>query len=945
MKTSEFSGAGSTLSDDQLELLACLLEEEGLQENEKLPLVPRTQKGLAPLSFAQARLWFLDRLEPNSSLYNVPWAMRLRGLLVIEALTQALNTLLARHEVLRTTFDSVDGGPIQIISEPRSLALSVIDLRNWTEADRELEALRLAKADINQPFDLIHGPLLRATLIRLAEEDHVMLLTMHHIVSDGWSTVVFGRELSQLYQAFSKGLSSPLADLPIQYADFAVWQRNWLQGKLLDEQLSYWKKQLENLPAVFNLRTDRPRPPVQSYRGTRQTAEFSKDLTQKLKALSRKEGVTLFMTLLAAFQILLHRYTGHDDVVVGSPIAGRTRKEIEGLIGFFVNTLVLRCNLSGDPTFNEILIRVREMALGAYAHQDLPFEMLVEELKPERSLNHSPVFQVMFVFQNDSTAALQIEGLTLSSFKVESETAKFDLTLTISETQEGLIASLRYNTDLFEAATIKRMLGHFGTLLEGIVANPQARISELPILTDAEKHQLLIEWNDTTRDYPHDKRIEQLFEEQVERTPDAVAVVYDGQHLTYRELNSRANQVARYLQKQGVAPETLVGICMERSLEMVVGILGILKAEGVYVPLDPSYPSDRLAFMVEDSNATVIITHHLVLDRLRAGQAKVIDLDSDWGEITLESPTNRQTYGNADTIAYVMYTSGSTGAPKGVEIPHRAVARLLFGVDYVRLNANQRFLHMAPIAFDASTFEIWGALLHGARCALYPERTPSPKELGEFLKKHQVSTLWLTSALFNTVIDEAPEALTGIDQLLIGGEALSTSHVIRALALLPKAQIVNGYGPTESTTFTCCYQIPRKLNAMTSSIPIGRPIANSQVYILDRYQQPVPIGVTGELYIGGDGLGRGYLKQPELTGQKFISNPLSKDSQARLYKTGDLACYLPDGNIEFVGRTDNQVKIRDIGLNLARSKQRSDSTQRLERSRCSPMKISQEIRG
>jgi aspartate racemase len=578
--------------------------------------------------------------------------------------------------------------------------------------------------------------------------------------------------------------------------------------------------------------------------------------------------------------------------------------------------LVLRSDLSGNPTFGELLDRVRKTALEAYDHQDFPFEKLVEELQPERSLSYSPLFQVMFVLQNTPPSIIKLGSLRVNSVRMAGETAKFDLTLSLHEEAGELKGYLQYNTDLFATATIKRMLGHFGTLLEGIVSNPQARVSELPILTDAEKHQLLMEWNDTERDYPKDKRIEQLFEEQVERTPDAVSVVFDGQELTYRELNSRANQLAGYLQKQGVVPETLVGICMERSLEMVVGILGVLKAGGAYVPLDPSYPSQRLAFMIRDSRAEVILTQRLVLEHLRDHRAKMIALDRDWDEIAEESPTNGQIHGSADSIAYVMYTSGSTGEPKGVEIPHRGIARLCFGVDYVRLDANQTFLHMAPIAFDASTFEIWGALLHGARCALYPKETPSPKELAKLLKKHQVSTLWLTSALFNTVIDEAPEALKGVSQLLIGGEALSTFHVERALALLPQTQIINGYGPTESTTFTCCYPIPRELSASISSIPIGRPIGNSQVYILDRCHQPVPIGVTGELYIGGDGLARCYLNQPELTDQKFMLNPFSRDPQSRLYKTGDLGRYLQDGNIEFIGRTDNQVKIRGYRIEL-----------------------------
>jgi len=904
------------LSPAKRALLELRLKEKGLRSFTNPGIPRRTTGDSIPLSFAQQRLWFLDKYEPNRSVYNVPSALRLSGELDRGALKQSLNEIVRRHEVLRTKFPMVEGEPLQVISPSLAVSLPMVDLTDRSESEREDEARRLAAEEARRPFDLSQGPLVRMMLLRLAENEHVLLLTMQHIVSDGWSMGVLHHELSVLYEAFSRGQPSSLPELPIQYADFAIWQREYLQGEVLERQLSYWKKQLEGIPAVLNLSADHPRPAVQSFRGRTQSIELSKGLTEGLKGLSRKEGVTLFMTLLAAFQTLLYRYTGQEDIVVGSPIANRNQTEIEGLIGFFVNTLVLRSDLSGNPTFGELLDRVRKTALEAYDHQDFPFEKLVEELQPERSLSHSPLFQVMFVLQNTPPSIIKLGSLRVNSVRMAGETAKFDLTLLLREEAGELKGSLQYNTDLFATATIKRMLGHFGTLLEGIISNPQARISELPILTDAAKHQLLVEWNDTERDYPKDKRIEQLFEEQVQRAPDAVSVVFDGQELTYRELNSRANQLARYLQKQGVVPETLLGICMERSLEMVVGILGVLKAGGAYVPLDPSYPSQRLAFMIRDSRAEVVLTQRVELEHLRDHRAKMIALDRDWDEIAKENPSNGQIHGSTDSIAYVMYTSGSTGEPKGVEIPHRGVVRLLFGVDYVRLDANQTFLHMAPIAFDASTFEIWGALLHGARCALYPEETPSPKELGKLLKKHQVSTLWLTSALFNTVIDEAPDALKGVSQLLIGGEALSLSHVRRALTLLPHTQIINGYGPTESTTFTCCYRIPKELGKAINSIPIGRPIGNSQVYILDRYHQPVPIGVTGELYIGGDGLARCYLNQPELTDQKFMLNPFSRDPQSRLYQTGDLGRYLQNGNIEFIGRTDNQVKIRGYRIEL-----------------------------
>ena len=738
---------------------------------------------------------------------------------------------------------------------------------------------------------------------------------MHHIVSDGWSTGVIFRELTILYRAHCAGTPSNLPELPVQYADYAVWQREWLQGENLENQLSYWRKQLDGL-LTLQLPTDHAHQAVRTYRGSSQVLKLSARLSEAIKSLSQREGGTLFMTLLAAFQLLLSRYCGQSDIAVGSPIAGRNRQETEGLIGFFVNTLVLRADLSANPTFRELLRQVRETTLKAYSHQDLPFEKLVEELHPERNLSISPLFQVMFVFQNTADHPLELEQIVVSPVGRNSSIAKFDLSLTMSEKDGKLRGSINYYTDLFDASTIERMIGHFQTLLEGIVANPNERISALPLLTEAEKHQLLVEWNDTQRDYPSEKCIHRLFEERVERTPEAVAVVFAEQQLTYRELNGRANQLAHYLRNRGVGPEMLVGICVERSIDMVVGLLGILKAGGVYVPLDPTYPKERLGFILEDTQAGIIVTDSVSLDSLPSSSARVICLDRDWQAIAKELQVNPGNQTTADNLAYVIYTSGSTGVPKGVEVLHRGIVRLLFGVDYVSLNGAQTILQFAPISFDAATFEVWGALLHGGQSVLYPGKVPSPRELGEVLKKHRVDTLWLTAALFNTVIDDEPQTLSGVKQLVIGGEALSVRHVTKGLVELPGTEIINGYGPTESTTFTCCYRIPPELDAGASSIPIGKPIANTQVYILDRYLNPVPIGVPGELHIGGDGLARGYLKRPELTAEKFIGNPFSSDAQSRLYKTGDLARYLPDGNIEFLGRIDDQVKIRGYRIEL-----------------------------
>jgi amino acid adenylation domain-containing protein len=869
-----------------------------------------------PTSFAQQRLWFLDQCEPNSALYNIPLTLRLRGLLNVFALGQSINECIKRHEILRTCFGVVDGQPIQVIKPAVNLSLPVVEVNHSNEMEHETHLRSVLAQYAQQSFDLRRGPLFRSILFRLTEEDHVLLLNMHHIVSDGWSMGIFFRELAAFYNGFIIGNSQSLPELPIQYADYAIWQREQLHGEVLERQLSYWKKRLEGKLPVLKLPTDRPRPAVLTSRGASQLFALSKELVGSLKALSVSEGGTLFMALFAAFNVLLYRYTGQEDIITGTPIAGRNRMEIEGLIGFFANTLALRVDLSGEPTFRNLLGRVKEVCLGAYEHQDLPFERLVEELNPERDRSYSPLIQVMFALESVPEEELSLVGIEANRMELGAVTAKFEITFSLTESREGLNGTIEYNVDLFDDGTIDRMLGHFRALLEAIAANPDRQIGKLPLLMEAERRQLLVEWNRTEADYPKDATIHELFERQVERTPDVIAVVYEDQRLTYRQLNARANQVAHYLQRHGVGPDLLVGICMERSLEIVIGILGILKASGAYVPLDPAYPKERLAFMLEDTQPSVLLTQQPLIENLAEHSAHVVCLDRDWEEIARESDENFRCGTTADNLAYVMYTSGSSGKPKGVEVLHRGIVRLLFGIGYAQLDACQTFLHLAPCSFDASTFEIWGALLHGAKCVLYPGRVPSTGELGTLLHKHKVTTLWLTASLFNALIDEAPGILAEIHQLLIGGEPLSVSHVRRALALLPHTEIINGYGPTESTTFACCYRIPKQLGEGVASIPIGRPIANTQACILDHYLNPVPVGVAGELHIAGVGLARGYHNQPMRTAESFIDNPLSELPYARLYKTGDLARYLQDGNIDFLGRLDNQVKIRGHRIEL-----------------------------
>jgi surfactin family lipopeptide synthetase A len=876
-----------------------------------------------PTSFAQQRMWFLHQWEPDSPLYNIPCAFKLTGRLDLAALEHSLNELVRRHEALRTSFSVVDGQPVQVITPSLAVTLSVVDLFSKTEADRQFEALRLANEQARRPFDLTQAPLFRASVLRLAEEEHVLLLTLHHIVSDGWSMGVLFRELSAVYDAFSTGKPSALPQLPIQYPDFSVWQRQWLQGEVLENQLSYWKKQLEGAPGVLDLPTDRPRPAVQSYRGARQSFELSKGLTEQLKALSRKEGVTLFMTLLAAFQGLLYRYTEQEDIVVGSPIANRNRTEIEGLIGFFVNTLVLRTDLSGNPTFRELLHRMRNTALEAYEHQDLPFEKLVEELQPERSLSHSPFFQVMFVLQNAPSTAVTFEGLSASPVRIDAETAKFDLTLFMSETEEGLRGSLQYGTDLFDAATIARMSGHLQTLLEGIVENPHQRITHLPILTQAEEHQLLVEWNDTERDYPKDKCIHQLFEEQVERTPGATAAVFEDQRLTYRELNVRANQLAHYLRKLGVGTETLVGISVERSLEMVVGLLGILKAGGAYVPLDPQYPKDRLEFMLEDTQAPILLTQERVLEggiedrrskpvlsveRLDP-RIRVICLDRDWEQIARERDDNPTRKTEAENVTYVIYTSGSTGKPKGVMVHQLG----LFNVIQTQIRAfgvqpNSRVLQFASLSFDASISEIMMALCAGATLCLGSREDLLPGEpLVQFLFERAITHCTLPPSAIGAL---PSHPLPWLSTVTVAGEICPAELVARWAS---GRRFFNLYGPTEASIWTAGVEWAEIGHAP----PIGKPIANAKIYILDANLHLVPVGVPGELYIGGIGLARGYLRRPDLTAEKFIPDPFSTEPGWRLYRSGDRARYRMDGNVDFIGRTDHQVKIRGFRIEPA----------------------------
>jgi len=913
---SDLSKRIADLPPEKRALLELRLRERFADIPRRRPIEPIARDGALPLPFAQERLWFLDQLEPGNAAYNISAAYHIRGLLSVAALEQSLNEIVRRHEVLRTTFVMEDGQPVQVIAPALSLTLSVVDSRKLPETKREAEVQRLAVEEALRPFDLARGPLLRATLLWLGDEDHVLFLMMHHIVSDGWSIGIFNRELSVLYEAFSAGKPSLLPELPIQYADFAHWQRRWLQGEVLETPLAYWKQQLDGGLPVLELPTDQPRPAVQTFRGAVQSFVLSSDLTERLQALNRQEDVTLFTTLLAAFKTLLYRYTGQEDIIVGSPVANRSRVETEGLIGFFVNTLVLRTDLSGKPTFQELLGRVREVTLEAHAHHDLPFEKLVEELQPERDLSRNPLFQVMFAFQSAPAEALALRGLAVTPLEVESKAAQFDLTLSTEETRQGLKGVVEYNTGLFDGATIERMIGHFKVLLEGIVADAGQRLSELLLLTEAERHQLLVAWNDTRVEYPQDKCIHQLFEEQVERTPGAVAVVVEEEQLTYGELDRRANQVAHYLRKLGVGPETLVRICVERSLEMVVGLLGILKAGGAYVPLDPAYPQERLTFMLKDTQTAVLLTQQRLVGGLPEHRARVVCLDADWKTIGEESEENLGAKVTDRNLAYVIYTSGSTGRPKGVMNTHRGIRnRLLWMQDAYRLAESDRVLQKTPFSFDVSVWEFFWPLLTGACLVMArPEGHKDSTYLVLLIAEEKITTMHLVPPMLQVFLQEQElEACDSLRRVICSGEMLPLKLQERFFACLD-AGLHNLYGPTEAAVDVTFWPCERE--SARRVVPIGRPIANTQIYLLDEYLHVVPVGIPGELHIGGVGLARGYLNRPDLTAEKFVPNPFSDEAGARLYKTGDLACYLPDGNIEFLGRIDHQVKIRGFRVEL-----------------------------
>ncbi|MCT7951957.1 amino acid adenylation domain-containing protein [Ancylothrix sp. C2] len=884
-----------------------------------------------PASFAQQRLWFFDQLTPANSFYNVSTILRLTGPLNSTVLEQTFNEIISRHEALRTTFAAIEGEPMQIISPRLNIPLKILNLQELPKTERESKAKKLAELESEQPFNLATGPLIRTSIIQLEETENILLLSMHHIISDDWSVGVLIRELGTIYKALAENQPSPLPELPLQYADFSEWQRDCLQGEKLETLLAYWRQQLKGI-SVLNLPTDRPKTHQQTYQGASQFLELPKKLTDDIKALAKQENVSLFMILLAAFQVLLYRYTGQEDIAIGTPVANRNQSEIESLIGFFVNSLVLRTNLAANPTFKEILASVREVTLDAYAHQDLPFEKLVEYLHPERSLNRHPLFQVVFSLQNAPMETLELPELTLNSLTWEAKTTRFDLELHLWEPSDSFrsiygekwqhLDSLRgvavYSTDLFDEATIQRMLEHYKNLLKNIIINPHESINNLAFLSQAEQHQLLTEWNNTQTNYPEYLGVNQLFEKQVKKNPDKIAINFDNQKLTYQELNNLSNKLAAYLQKMGVKPEVIVGICAEACVNTIVGILGILKAGGAYLLLDPNYPAERLKLMREDAQVSLLLGEEKQIERFKDLSIPVVCLDKDW-EIFEQQEINFIVQDNllkSDNLAYIIYTSGSTGKPKGVAVTHKAINRLVVNTNYIKIDATDKIAQAANLCFDAATFEIWGALLNGAELVgINQEILLSPHDFAAEIRAKKISFLFLTTALFQEIARNVPQAFESLRCLLFGGERVDVRWVKKVLKAGAPQELIHVYGPTENTTFTSYYPV-ESLAEESTSLPIGRPISNTQIYILDQHLNPVPIGIAGEVYIGGEGLAKGYINRPELTAEKFISLNLPENKQSRVYKTGDIARYLPDGNIEFLGRADNQVKIRGFRIEL-----------------------------
>jgi amino acid adenylation domain-containing protein/thioester reductase-like protein len=926
----------NSLTNQKRDLLKLLLNKKGINLQTET-ILPRPNSEPAPLSFGQEQLWFLSQIQDNTT-YNLPLALQISGSLNISVLEQVITEIVRRHEILRTNFQQIEGKNLQVIRPEINISLQVINLEQITAKQQLQNVERLINQETDKIFNLSEDDLFQSTLYQLNQNSYILLLNMHHIISDGWSIGILLQELSTLYGAYLAGNKSPLPDLQIQYADYAIWQKEKFTSEIREKQLNYWKQQLADIPPLLELPTDKPRPPIQSFRGGIWEFSINSNLSQKIRTLTQQSDATLFMTMLAAFVILLYRCSGQDDILIGSPMAGRNRQEIQSLIGYFVNTVVLRTKLTGNPNFREILNQVRQVATDAHNYQDIPYNQVVEALNPQRNLSYNPVFQILFDLQHSLTDKLQLPGLTLQPFLGEHSTSKFDLSLIIEDRGTELIGAWEYSSDLFTQEAISRITENFQTLLNGIVNNPETPINQLPIISAFEQQQILEKWNNTQQDYPESFCIHELLTQQVIKTPDAIAVKFGNQQLTYTQLNQKANQLANYLQNCGVTSEVLVGLYLERSLDILIAILAILKAGGAYLPLDPKYPQTRLTDILNDSQVSIILTQEKLLTSLSSPlprgetpltpyQGKIILLDTD---LTIISQQNIETPISAikpDNLAYVIYTSGSTGKPKGVMITHQNIVNHATSIiDKYQINSHDRILQFTTFIFDVAAEEIFPAWLSGATLIICPqEMVTNLIEFSQFLAQESLTVVNLPTPYWqewvleiDRKVSQIPDSLrlviTGSDQVLPEKLALWQKLVTEKRQNI---QWINAYGLTETTITSTVYQLPvnYQLNT-THSVPIGRPIANTEIYILDQNLQPVPIGIPGELHIGGAGLARGYLNRKQLTNEKFISNPISSSKSSRLYKTGDLARYLPDGNIEFLGRIDYQVKIRGFRIEL-----------------------------
>jgi amino acid adenylation domain-containing protein/non-ribosomal peptide synthase protein (TIGR01720 family) len=895
----------ASLSEDKRKLFKARLagRRPDAAAGESDTILRRPAQSTSVLSYAQQRLWFLDQLVPGNPFYTESSATRFQGALNVPALERAINEIVRRHEVLRTTFRLVDGRPEAVVAPELRIALSVTDLGQMPPPEQDKEILRLATEESRRPFQLERGPLLRTALIKCGPLDWIFLASLHHIVCDAWSSSVFAHELSELYTAFVARRPSPLPELPIQYADFAVWQRGWLGAEAIERQLDYWRNQLADLP-VLELPTDRPRPAVFTYLGRSYSFDLSKGLAAELQSVAQREGCTLFMALLAGFETLLHRYSGQDEIVIGSPIANRNRRELEPLIGFFVNILLLRIDVAGNPTHREMMRRVKETTLAAFANQDVPFERLVEELQPERQLDRNPLFQVIMQLHNNPAGRRETPPPSLVSIEVDRATVKFDLRLDFLHFEDRLRCKIEYSTDLFDPARIERMAEHLSAIYEAMVRSPEQRIGDVKLVRGAERRQIL-RWARTAERAPLYDTIDGRFLRTAERQPDAPALLLGERVVTYGELSARSAALAGELAEQGIAPGEIVAMTAARGIAAVVAQLGILRAGGAYLPVDPSDPEERCRFMLHNVGSRVLV------DACGAGAwfetmgLRLVTVAAD-GPIPTRSFVGARSV--PDAPAYVMYTSGSTGTPKAVAVTHRGVARLVTDVPYCAVDARETFLLLAPLTFDATTFEIWAPLLNGGRLAIYPEPRLSLEELQRVITRHRVTTLFLTTGLLNEVVDSAPDLFGSVHQLLFGGDVASPVHLRRLVERHPDLTLIHCYGPTENTVYSTAQRLdPRR--DLDSQVPIGRAVPWSATFVVDRYGDLAPIGIPGELLVAGDGVALGYLSDPRLTAERFVPDPFSATS-GRLYRTGDRVRLGSDGTLTFIGRIDRQLKIR-----------------------------------